>query len=71
MYRGAAGECISALNPVVGQQHPSCGKSLEDLGQCFTGQSMEFGQAIGGERTLANGFCQVLHSEETVTRSPS
>ena len=23
--------------------------SLEDLGQCFMGQSIEFGQAIGGE----------------------
>jgi hypothetical protein len=30
---GGTGECISALNPVVGQQHPNCGKSLEDLGQ--------------------------------------
>ena len=68
---GVAGECISALNPVVGQQHPSCGKSLEDLGQCFMGQSVEFGQAIGGERTLASVFCQVLHSEESVTRSPN
>jgi hypothetical protein len=44
-----AGECISALNPVVGHQHPSCGKSLEDLGQCFMGQSIEFGQVIGAE----------------------
>ena len=66
-----AGECISALNSVVGHQHPSCGKSLEDLGQCFMGQSIEFGQAIGAERTLASVFCQVLRSEETVTRSPS
>jgi hypothetical protein len=66
-----AGECISALNPVVGHQHPSCGKSLEDLGQCFMGQSIEFGQVIGADRTLASVFCQVLRSEETTTRSPS
>src|SRR2546426_12105495 len=66
-----AGECISAPNPVVGHQHPSCGKSLEDLGQCFMGQSIEFGQVIGAERTLASVFCQVMRSEETVTRSPS
>src|SRR5260370_6343015 len=66
-----AGECISALNPVMRHQHPSCGKSLEDLGQCFMGQSIEFGQVIGAERTLASVFCQVLRSEETVTRSPS
>ena len=52
-----AGDCVSALNPMVGHQHPSCGKSLEDLGQCFMGQSIEFGQAIGGERTLASVFC--------------
>src|SRR5713101_9975136 len=65
-----AGECISALNPVVGHQHPSCGKSLEDLGQCFMGQSVEFGQVTGAERTPTRMFCQVLRSEETVTRSP-
>jgi hypothetical protein len=34
-------------------------------------QSIEFGQVIGAERTLATVFCQVLRSEETVTRSPS
>src|SRR6266446_2575835 len=66
-----AGECVYALNPVVGHQHPSCGKSLEDLGQCFIGQSVEFSQVIGAERTLTRMFCQVLRSEETVTRSPS
>jgi hypothetical protein len=66
-----AGECISALNPVVGHQQPSCGKSLEALGQCFMGQSIEFGQVIGAERTLARVSCQVLRSEETVTCSPS
>jgi hypothetical protein len=66
-----AGECISALNPVMGHQQASCGKSLEDLGQCFMGQSVEFGQVTGAERTLAGVFCQVLRSEETVTRSPS
>src|SRR5579864_3059198 len=66
-----AGECVSALDPVVGHQHPSCGKSLEDLGQCFMGQSIEFGQVSGAERTLARVSCQVLRSEETVTRSPS
>jgi hypothetical protein len=53
-----AGECISALNPVVGHQRPSCGKSLEDLGQCFIGQSVEFGRVIGAERTLVRMFCQ-------------
>ena len=66
-----AGECISAVNPVVRQQHARCGKSLEDLGQCFMGQTIEFGQVIGAERTLASVFCQVLGREETVTRSPS
>ena len=44
-----AGECISAVNPVVRQKHARCGKSLEDLGQCFMGQSIEFGQVIGAE----------------------
>ena len=34
-----AGECVSALNPVVEHQHPSCSKSLEDLGQRFVGQT--------------------------------
>ena len=66
-----AGECISAVNPVVRQQHARCGKSLEDFGQCFLGQSIEFRQVIGAERTLASVFCQVLGREETVTRSPS
>ena len=66
-----AGECVSALNPVVGHQHPSCGKSLEDLGQCFMGQSIAFRQIMGAERTLANVLCQVLRSDETVTCSPS
>src|SRR6266849_6360471 len=66
-----AGECVSALNPVVGHQHPSCGKSLEDLGQCFMGQSIAFRQIMGAERTLASVLCQVLRSDETVTSSPS
>lgn len=66
-----AGECVSALNPVVGDQHPSCGKSLEDLGQCVMRQSIALRQVMGAERTLASVLCQVLRSEETVTRSPS
>jgi hypothetical protein len=65
------GECVSALDPVVGHQYPSCSKSLEDLGQCFMGQSIEFRQVIGAKRTLASVFCQVMRSEETVTCSPS
>jgi hypothetical protein len=66
-----AGEGVSALNPVVGHQHPSCGKSLEDLGQCFIWQSTAFRQIMRAERTLASVLCQVLRCDETVTRSPS
>src|ERR1700675_1109289 len=47
-----AGERISALDPVARLQQASRCKSLEDLGQCFMGQSVEFCQVSGAERTL-------------------
>jgi hypothetical protein len=34
------------------------------------GQSIDFGQVIGAERTLASVLRQVLRSNETVTSSP-
>jgi hypothetical protein len=64
-----AGEGKSALDPVVREQQARHCKSLKDLGQCFMGQPVKFGQLMGAERTLV--LCQMLRGQETVTRSPN